>query len=328
MKTRQLLQAVCAVACAIFGAVPPALAQDNVATYPQKPIRVMVGFPAGGSTDSPMRALAEDAGKILKQPVIIENRPGAAGLMPAQLLQSSPADGYTVGVIPSNLFRLPYTGKVGWDPATDLEYVIGLTEFVYGLVVPADSPLKNMDDFLAYAKAHPGELSYATAGAYLTQHITMEQMARVRNVKLNHVPYKGTNEALNAVMGGHVMAASETTAWGQFVEAGKLRLLATFGDKRMAQFPQAPTLKEAGIDIQSPSSAWGLAVPRNTPASIVRKIHDAFRQAMEMPGFTNALAQYYMKPQYMGTAQYQRFAADQLKLQKTLLDQIGFVREN
>ncbi len=211
MKKRQILAGVPLALIALLEVPSMAFAQD---VFPSRPIRIMLGFPPGGSTDTPMRILAEDAARILKQPVIIENKPGAAGLMPAQLLQSAPADGYTVGVIPGNLFRLPYTGTINWSPATDLTYVIGLTQFVYGIVVPPSSPLKSMDDLIAYAKANPGQLTYATAGSYLSQHITMEQIARIKGVKFNHVPYKGTAEALNAVMGEHVMAAADTSAGG------------------------------------------------------------------------------------------------------------------
>jgi tripartite-type tricarboxylate transporter receptor subunit TctC len=205
--------------------------------------------------------------------------------------------------------------------------VIGLTSFVYGIVVPASSPLQSMNDYVAYAKAHPGELTYATPGAYLAQHLAMEQVARIKNIQLSHVPYKGTAESLQAVVGSHVMSAAETSGWGPYVESGKLRLLVTFGDKRMSRFPDVPTLKEAGIDIPPPSAAWGLAVPKNTPAPIVRKLHDAFKQAMELPGFRNALAQYYMEPVYMSSERYQQFAVESTKREKELLDAIGFVRE-
>ena len=325
MKTRHFLAGgLAAAALGLLGGASTAFAQE---AFPARPIKVMLGFPPGGSTDTPMRVLAEDVGRILKQPVVIENKPGAAGLMPAQLLQSAPADGYTVGVIPGNLFRLPYTGTMNWNPATDLSYVIGLTQFVYGVVVPPNSPFKTWDVLLAYANAKPGQLTYATSGAYLAQHITMEQIARIKNVKFNHVPYKGTAEALNAVMGEHVMAAADTSGWGQSVEAGRLRLLVTFNEKRMAKFPNVPTLKDVGIDFPPPSAAWGLAVPKNTPPAVVQKLHDAFKQAMELPGFRNALAQYYMEPSYMSSAQYQQFAAASVKREKTLLDEIGFVRD-
>ena len=273
MKTRQFLAGGMAVATlGLLGLAPTAFAQEP---FPSRPLKIMLGFPPGGSTDTPMRVLAEDVGRILKQPVVIENKPGAAGLMPAQLLQSAPADGYTVGVIPGNLFRLPYTGTMNWNPATDITYVIGLTQFVYGVVVPPNSPFKTWDDLLAYARANPGQLTYATSGAYLAQHITMEQIARIKNVKFNHVPYKGTAEALNAVMGEHVMAAADTSGWGQAVEAGRLRLLVTFNEKRLAKFPDVPTLKDVGIDFPPPSAAWGLAVPKNTPPAVVQKLHDA-----------------------------------------------------
>jgi tripartite-type tricarboxylate transporter receptor subunit TctC len=325
MKTTRRFVMAAALGAIGAGAVP-AWAQD-AASFPARPIRIMLGFPPGGSTDSPMRVLAEDVSKILKQPVVIENKPGAAGLMPAQLLLAAAPDGYTVGVIPANLFRLPYTGTIHWNPATDLRYVIGLTSFVYGIVVPAASPIKTMDDYVAYAKAHPGELTYATPGAYLAQHLAMEQVARIKNIQLSHVPYKGTSESLQAVVGAHVMSAAETSGWGPYVESGKLRLLVTFGEKRMSRFPDVPTLKEVGIDIPPPSAAWGLAVPKNTPAPIVRKLHDAFKQAMEQPAFRNVLAQYYMEPVYMSSERYQQFAAESTKREKEMLDAIGFVRE-
>jgi tripartite-type tricarboxylate transporter receptor subunit TctC len=328
MKTTRRFFGAAAIAAlyTLGGPASTAWAQD-ASGFPARPIKIMLGFPPGGSTDSPMRVLAEDASKILKQPVVIENKPGAAGLMPAQLLQGAQPDGYTVGVIPANLFRLPYTGNINWNPATDLRYVIGLTSFVYGIVVPASSPIKTIDDYVAYAKAHPGELTYATPGAYLAQHLVMEQVARIKNIKLSHVPYKGTAESLQAVVGEHVMSAAETSGWGPYVESGKLRLLVTFGEKRMSRFPDVPTLKEAGIDIPPPSAAWGLAVPKNTPAAVVSKLHDAFKQAMEQPGFRNALAQYYMEPVYMSSARFQQFAAESMQREKQMLDAIGFVRE-
>jgi tripartite-type tricarboxylate transporter receptor subunit TctC len=305
-------------------ALAPAGAQEP--GLPARPVRVLLGFPPGGSTDGPMRVLAEDAAKILRQPVIIENRPGNAGLMPAQLLQNTPADGSTVAVVPGNLFRLPYTGTIAWDPARDLRYVIGLTEFVYGIVVLPDSPLRSLDDLLAWARAHPDQFTYATAGSWLAQHITMEQIARIKGVRFNHVPYKGSADALNAVLGGHVMAAADTSAWGPYVASGKLRLLVTFNARRVARFPDVPTLREAGIDFPPPSAAWGLAAPKNTPTGVVRTLHDAFHQAMQQPGFRNALATYDMAPAYMGSEQYQRFAAESVLREKRLLDEIGFVK--
>jgi len=231
-----------------------------------------------------------------------------------------------VGMIPGNVFRYPYTGSITWNPATDLRFVIGLTQFVYGIVVAQDSPFKTLEDLLAYARAQPGALSYATAGAWLSQHITMEQMARIKGVRFNHVPYKGSAEALNAVLGGHVMAAADTSAWVPHVEAGKLRLLATLNDRRLAKLPNVPTLKESGVDFVIPSAAWGLAVPKATPQPVVQRLHDAFRQAMEQPAFRNALAVYYMEPHYMGPAQYQQFAVDSVAREKRLLEEMGFVK--
>ncbi|MCI5068172.1 tripartite tricarboxylate transporter substrate-binding protein, partial [Acidovorax sp.] len=138
-------------------ATPAFVAQAQ--SFPNKPIKLIIAFPAGGPTDITMRALADNASKILGQPVVVENKPGAGGTLPAQALQTSPADGYTIAQIPLGVFRLPYTTKINWDPVKDISYVLNVTGYAFGVVVPADSPLKTWTHFVAWAKANPGKLS-------------------------------------------------------------------------------------------------------------------------------------------------------------------------
>lgn len=308
-------------ACAAFA--PAAPAQD---AYPARPIRIVIGFAPGGSTDTPMRVLAESASRILKQPVVIENRPGAGGTLPGVVMQSASNDGYTLGVAALGIYRLPYTTDLKWDPARDLTYIIGLTGYAFGIVVPASSPLRTWQDYVAAARARPGELTYGSPGVATTNHLTMEQISRKAGIRLNHIPYKGTGETMQALMAGQIESAAETSAWAPFVKEGKMRLLVTWGDKRMASFPDVPTLREVGIPLTQ-TSHWGLVGPRGMDPAIVTKVHDAFRQAMQQPEFRQALARYDMEPDYKSPADFQRFAVETMKQEKEILDLLGLSRK-
>jgi tripartite-type tricarboxylate transporter receptor subunit TctC len=319
MHRRQLVQlAAASLAAAALGAH----AQAN---FPARPIKLLVAFPAGGPTDITMRQLAENASKILGQPVIVENKPGAGGTLPAQQLQTAPPDGYTLAQIPLGVFRLPYTTKINWDPVKDISYVINLTGYAFGIVVPTDSPFKNWNDFVAYAKANPGKLSYGSTGTLTSPHLTTELIAQKLGIQLNHVPYKGSAELTQAITGGHLMAAADSTGFAPLVQAGKLRVLNTWGEKRLEKFPDAPTLKELGLDIVQ-NSPFGLGAPRGTPPEVVKKLHDAFRKAMEDPSYVQALARYDMLPIYMDATQYTRFAQETFAREKQLVEKLGLAK--
>lgn len=298
----------------------------NDAKFPSKPIKIIIGFTAGGSTDIPFRVLAENASKILGQPVLIENKAGAGGVLPAQTMQSTAPDGYTLAQIPLPVFRLPYTTKLNWDPVSDLTYVISLAGYSFGLVVPADSPIRDMQGYIKYAKENPGNLSYATPGSLTTLHLTMEAMAAQAEIKLNHVPYKGNSESLQAVMGGHVMSVADTPGWAPYVQTGKLRLLSTWGDKRSKKFPNAPTLKESGIDLVQ-VSPFGLALPKGAAPDVVKALHDGFKKAMEMPNFQEALAKFDMEPYYMSSSDYRRYAEETIKSERNIIYKLGLEKK-
>ncbi|WBY03673.1 tripartite tricarboxylate transporter substrate binding protein [Ramlibacter tataouinensis] len=323
MRRRHLIQL--AAAAAALPAVP-AFAQ-GAGAFPNKPIRLVIAFPAGGPTDITMRQLADNAGKVLGQPVVVENKPGAGGTLPAQQLQTSPADGYTLAQIPLGVFRLPYTTKINWDPVKDIAYVLNVTGYAFGIVVPADSPIKNWADFVAYAKANPGKLSYGSTGTLTSPHLTTELIAQKLGVQLNHIPYKGSADLAQAITGGHIMAAADSTGFAPLVQAGKLRVLNTWGEKRLEKFPDAPTLKELGLDIVQ-NSPFGIGAPRGTPPEVVAKLHDAFKKAMEEPSYVQALARYDMVPMYMSPAGYTKFAQDTFATEKALVEKLGLVKAN
>ncbi|TWO70288.1 tripartite tricarboxylate transporter substrate binding protein [Caenimonas sedimenti] len=318
MQRRQLIQAAAASVVASPFAV-------SAQTFPARPIKLMIGFSPGGPTDITMRQLAENASKILGQPVIIENRAGAGGTLAAVALQNAQPDGYTLAQLPLGIFRLPYTTKINWHPVNDIAYVLNVTGYAFGMVVPADSPLKTWTHFVGWAKANPGKLSYASTGTLSSPHLTTELIAQHAGIQLQHVPYKGSAELNQALLGGHVMAGSDSTGWTPLVQAGKLRILNTWGDKRLPTFPDVPTLKELGIPVVQ-NSPFGFGAPKGTPPAIVKRLHDGFKKAMEEPSYVQALAKYDMLPNYMSSDGYRKFAEETFKREKALIDRLGLAK--
>lgn len=306
---------------AMLGA-PAARAADDASTYPTRPIKILIGFPPGGSTDGPVRVLAETVSKILKQPVVVENRTGAGGTLPAVALQATAPDGYTLGISSLGINRLPYTTGIKWNPASDLSYIVGLTGYAFGVVVAAASPIRTWADYVAAAKASPGKITYSTPGVATTNHLTMEQISRRAGITLNHIPYKGSADSLQALLAGHVDSAAETSAWAPFVRDGKMRLIATWGAKRMAGFPDVPTLQELGVPLTQ-TSPWGLIAPKGLDVSIAKRLHDVFKFAMEQPEFRQALARYEMEPAYLSSAAFQAFTVQSMRQEKDILDALG-----
>ena len=303
--------------------ITPAGAQG----FPTKPVTLIVPWPAGGSTDLGMRALAEGAQKHLGQPIVIENKPGAGGTLgPAQMAAAAKPDGYTIAQIPITVFRLPHMAKVTFDPAKDFTYIIHLTGYTFGVVVKADAPWKTFQEFLAAAKANPGKISYGTPGAGTSLHITMEQIAKQQGITFRHVPFKGGAETNAAVLGGHVDAVADSTGWGGLVDAGELRLLTTWGANRTKRWPNVPTLKESGVDMIS-NSPFGIAGPKGMDPKVVKILHDALKKGMEEPVYKAALDKFDQEPYYLSTEDYQQFAMDQIAEQKQIVEDLGLKRE-
>jgi tripartite-type tricarboxylate transporter receptor subunit TctC len=197
----------------------------------------------------------------LRQPVVVDNRPGAAGTLAASVVAKAKPDGYTLVQVTNTVVRQPFITTTSYDPIKDLTYVIGVTTFDFGLVVNASAPWKTFQDFTAYAKQNPNKVSYASIGVGSVPHQVMTRIGDKLGISWSHVPYKGSAPAHTDLQGGHIQALSDTTGWTPLVEAGKLRLLAVYGDQRLKKFPNVPTLKELGLDI-SDESPWGLATPK------------------------------------------------------------------
>ena len=272
-----ILQRLAAAAALLVLAAGNAFAQG----YPSRPITLICPWPAGGPTDTHLRKLAELAGRHLGQPIIVENRPGAGGMLgPAGMARAAAPDGYTLSQLTINALRQPHMQKVDWDPLKDFTYIIGVSGYTFGMVVKTESQIKSLADVIAFAKANPGKFSYGSTGIGTSPHLLVEELASKAGVQLLHAPFKGNADSTQALMGGHIMAQSDSTGWGKFVDAGTFRLLVTFGETRTRW--GAPTAKELGYDVVS-YSPYGIAGPKGMDPKVVKIIHDAFKKAMEEP---------------------------------------------
>lgn len=291
--------------------------------YPNRPIKLVIGYAAGGASDVPFRALCEAASRILGQSIVVENRTGAGGTLAAQALFMSKPDGYTLAQLSAPVFRLPHVVSTDWNPVRDFDYVMSAIAYSgSGLVVRSDSPFKTIDDYLAHARARPGEVTYATPGRLTALHLMMEDLARVNHVKLTHVPYRGDAESLPALLGGHVLSAAATPQWKPHVEAGKLRLLLSLDETRNVRHPDVKSVSEVGIT-KPEKSRLGVVVRKGTDPAIVKKLHDAFRQAMESPDFKATLVKFDMVTAYMGTAEFSQYAVDKFAREKIVVETMG-----
>jgi tripartite-type tricarboxylate transporter receptor subunit TctC len=291
--------------------------------FPSKPIMLICPWPAGGGTDLHLRKLAEIAARHLGQPVIVENRPSGTGMNgPATMAKTAKPDGYTISQLAISAYRLPHMQKVDWDPIADFSYIIGVSGYTFGIVVKSDSPLKSFQDLIAYAKANPGRLSYGTPGTGSSLHLAMEEIAAKAGVQFLHVPFKGQADSAQALMGGHIMAQVDSTGWGRQVDAGTFRLLATLGDRRTRW--NAPTVKELGIDTVS-NSPYGLVGPKGMPQPVVKRLHDAFKLAVDDPEHLKTLQQLDQLYWYKSSEDYAKWAAETLKAERATIERVGLL---
>jgi tripartite-type tricarboxylate transporter receptor subunit TctC len=321
MDRRNWIQAALALGAA--AATPFARAQ----AFPTRAITLIAPSVPGGSTDVVCRALADSVSRRLGVPVLVENKGGAGGTLGALALASARPDGYTVALLPLGVFRVALMQKTSFEPLRDIAYVAGLGGFVFGLAVPSDAPYKTIGEFLAWGRANPGKLTYGHSGIGSTPHLAVEELAQKTGVPLTAVPYKGSNEALAALLGGHVSMMSGTTEFIPHVQSGKLRVLATLGAKRAAAFPDVPTLRESGVDIVN-ESPFGIGAPRGTDPAIVRQLHDAFRAALDETTVQSAFGRFQMPLLPMTSAEYEAFARRTVDAERGTLARLGLLRKD
>ena len=296
-------------------------------SFPVRPVTLIVPWPAGGTTDVGMRALATSTEKHLGQSIVIENRPGGSGtLAPGQMAATAKPDGYTITQIPITIFRFPFMTKTTFDPSVDFTYIIGISGYTFGVVVRDDAPWKTFHEFLADAQANPDTINYGTPGAGTSLHITMEQIAKRRGIKWTHVPFKGNAESMNALLGGHIHAVADSSGWAPLVNAGRFRLLVTWGAARTRNWPSVPTLRDIGIDMVS-NSPFGIAGPRGMEVGIVKLLHDAFKKGLGEPSYAAAMASLDQELFYLNSEDYRKFALQQIEEAKRFIGELGLKQQ-
>jgi len=283
------------LAAALFCIAGPAFAQ----AYPSKPVKIIVPFTAGSATDIIARVMADYLGKSMGQPFVVENKPGAGGIVGTEQAKIAPPDGYTLvaagsgpfGINPGVYSKLPY------DPVKDFELIGNVVLTPQALVVGAQTPYRNVKEFVAAAKAKPGEIAYASLGNGSTSHLTMEAFQSAAGIKLNHIPFKGSSDAQTQIIGGSVPVMSDTVpgVLAQ-VKAGKLRAIGVAIPKRSPYLPDVPTIAEQGYPAFESVGWIGLAAPAKTPAPILDRLNAEIRKMLQDPAVKERLDQLAFTP--------------------------------
>jgi tripartite-type tricarboxylate transporter receptor subunit TctC len=284
-----MLKRSCLIAClgaALLSAAVPALAQNEAAKFPDQPIRIIVSVPAGGGVDTVTRIVADKMREPLGVPLVVENKPGVAGSIAAEAVFNAAPDGYTLlASQPAPITTNPLLYKSLNYDAKALVPVTIMSHIPNVLLVRPDFPAKTVQELIAYAKANPGKLNYASQGIGTTSHLTTELFESITHTKLVHVPYKGTAPALNDLLAGNVdLMFNELATSLELLRAGKARILAVTAKYRVSALPDTPTMEEAGVP-GCESDTWNaLTAPPKTPYAVVSKLNDVANRVMKDPG--------------------------------------------
>ncbi|MEO5736614.1 MAG: tripartite tricarboxylate transporter substrate binding protein [Variovorax sp.] len=291
------------------------------AGYPDRPVTFVCPWPAGGTADVTMRALCTAASRELGQSVVVDNKAGASGMIGLKALASAKPDGYTIGQIPISVTRFSQLGTVQIDPMRDLTYIARVSGQTFGIAVRAEAPWKTLKELVADAKATPDKITYGTAGLGGATHVGMEEFALAAGAKFNAIPYKGGSEALQGLMGGHVDVLADSSSWAPHVKAGKLRLLATWGEQRTTEFQDVPTLKESGYNVvvDAPN---GIGAPKGLPADLLARLRAAFKVAAASPEFASACARIDAPLLYLDAPEYEKYVAASYEKEKALIQRL------
>jgi tripartite-type tricarboxylate transporter receptor subunit TctC len=272
-------------AALMAGALALSLGASAQGAYPSQAVKLVVPYQAGGATDVFARYIAERLAPVLGQPVLVDNRPGAGTMLASAFVAKAPADGHTLLLTNAALIQSPLlTGKASYDPIRDFAPVSYLSSAPLVLVVNEAVAVRDMAQFLAWARSRPEGLSYGTAGQGTTGHLYGEVLARQAALHLVHVPYKGDTGIVTDLLGGQVPAAfMSVTAARPLAQAGRIRMLAVLGEQRFAFVPEVPTFKEAGLAGFETPGMFGLLAPAKTPAAVVRRLSEEVNRILRSP---------------------------------------------
>jgi tripartite-type tricarboxylate transporter receptor subunit TctC len=299
----------------------PALGQGR---FPNRPIRFLIPWPPGGSLDALHRQMFEIVNKDLGQPVLIENRPGARGTQAALfLINQAKPDGYTLAHHHLSILRHPFLTKAQtWDPVNDFTYIMQVSGFLFGTAVRSDSPYKTFKDLIEAARRRPGQLTFSTSGIATTNHLAMEEICEREGVEMTHIPFRGSQEGVTALLGKQIDVVADSSSWRPNVEAGEFRLLSVWTRERLAAFPETPTLRDLGYDMVV-TSPYGIAGPKGLDPEIVETLHQAFRKAYFDEASQAIIRRWDMPQEYLPPAEYLAFAKQRVAYEKQMVARLG-----
>src|SRR5574341_1224938 len=313
-----------ALLISFFGVTIESSGQEK---YPDRPITIVAPFPHGGVADLTARPVAAALEKVMKNPVVVVNKTGAAGAVGMSFVANSKPDGYNLLMALSSISIIPEADKLfDRKPAYTMDQLVPLALISADptiLVVPAARPWKNGKEFVDDAKKRPGQISYSSSGVYGTLHMAMEMLSHGAGINLKHVPYSGAGPALTALLGGHVdTLASGPAVVIPHIKAGKIRALAGWGAKRGAALPDIATFKELGYDIEF--YIWaGLFAPRGTPPAVMKTIRDSVKQAVNSAEFKGAMEKLETPIAYLDAPEFQKFWDKDAKMLADAIKRIG-----
>lgn len=300
---RRSFSSLLLVSAAAMGLATPVLAQTP---YPDKTIRLVVPYAPGGSLSALAQSLAPVLGKALGQTVYVDHRPGGNTTIGTVAVAKSPADGFTLLLTASSHVVVPLMTSVPYDPFKDFAPVATLARSEFVLVVNPALPARNVREFVAMAKARPGDVTYGSAGSGSALHLVAEMFAQAAGVKLQHIPYKGAGPMTTDLVGGQLQAAFQTPAVAApLISAGRLRALAVTGTERMAGLPDVPTLAESGVPNVQASNWFGVLVPAATPKPVIAKLSAALDTVSAQPDFKDKLVSLGFEPYHVNAAQFE-----------------------
>jgi tripartite-type tricarboxylate transporter receptor subunit TctC len=297
----------------------------SLAEYPDKPINMYAVFAPGGSLDSSARALCAAAERILGQPIVIVTKAGGAGTVGAGVLASDRPDGYTLAAATtSTIAVVPLRRKVPFKPLADFTFIFGYIAPSSGIQVLPNSPFKTFKDLVAYAKKNPGKIKYSSAGAGTPMHLAMAFVGKQENIKWIHVPYKGSADAGTACLGGHVDVVSSGEL--NLALTGQLRPLVTHTEKRIPQLPDVPTMMELGYNFFN-ETKFGIFGPAKMDPAVVKKLEDAFAEAVKDPKFKDVAYKFTLTPVSMKSKEFTEYTNNLWGVMTKRLQDAGLIKE-
>ena len=275
MKLTIAAAAACLACAGVHAAAPQT-------TYPMKPVRLIVPFAPGGGTDIVARVVAQKAGELTRQSVVVDNRGGAGGLIGTELAVREVPDGYTLGVVTASLTISASASRLSFDPATDLALISMLGETGYLLALHPSIPAKTTKELIAHAKANPGKLTYGSSGTGGAAHLSGELFDLLAGTKMTHVPYKSSGPALTDLLAGQIsMIYGSGPVIAPHATSGRVRIIANTSEKRSRAFPQVPTVAESGVPGYEAITWYGLTGPRGTPRFVIERWQGIVSEAMQ-----------------------------------------------